>query len=186
MRVSVALILVGLIVVVGCSPEKKAMKSFRYGKYENVIDYYKGVVKKDPSNGRANYFIAESYRLSNRVKEAEPFYARAKGKGVNPDSVKLYYAKSLQANAKYNEARNVLEELESLTNDDKIKSRAQREIEGIDYLDKLAQKKSYYKIKNLEAINTPFTEYAPVYSNNELYFTSLMKDVSPLRPMARP
>ncbi len=58
------------------------------------------------------------------------------------------------------------------TNDEKIKSRAQREIDGIDYLDKLSQKKSYYKIKNLEAINTPFTEYAPVYSNNELYFTS--------------
>jgi peptidoglycan-associated lipoprotein len=172
MRVSVALILVGLIMVTGCSPEKKAMKSFRYGKYENVIDYYKGVIKKDPNNGRANYFLAESYRLSNRVKEAEPFYARAKGKGVNPDSVKLYHAKSLQANAKYTEARKVLEELETTTNDDKIKTRAQKEIDGIDYLDKLSQKKNYYKIKNLEAINTPFTEYAPVYSNNELYFTS--------------
>jgi peptidoglycan-associated lipoprotein len=172
MRVSVALILAGLIVVAGCSPEKKAMKSFRYGKYEKVIDYYKGTLKKDPNNGRANYFLAESYRLSNRIKESEPFYARAKGKGVNPDSVKLYYAKSLQANAKYAEARTVLDELESTTDNDKIKNRARREIDGIDYLDKLSQKKSYYKIKNLEAINTPFTEYAPVYSNNELYFTS--------------
>jgi peptidoglycan-associated lipoprotein len=172
MRVSVALILAGLIVVAGCSPEKKAMKSFRYGKYEKVIDYYKGTLKKDPNNGRANYFLAESYRLSNRIKESEPFYARAKGKGVNPDSVKLYYAKSLQANAKYAKARTVLDELESTTDNDKIKDRARREIDGIDYLDKLSQKKSYYKIKNLEAINTPFTEYAPVYSNNELYFTS--------------
>jgi outer membrane protein OmpA-like peptidoglycan-associated protein/tetratricopeptide (TPR) repeat protein len=172
MRVSVALVLSGLIVVAGCSPEKKAMKSFRWGKYEKVIDYYKGTLKKDPNNGKANYFLAESYRLSNRIKESEPFYARAKGKGVNPDSVKLYYAKSLQANAKYSESRAVLEELERTTNDEKIKSRAQREIDGIDYLDKLSQKKSYYKIKNLEAINTPFTEYAPVYSNNELYFTS--------------
>ncbi len=99
--------------VAGCSPEKKAMKSFRYGKYEKVIDYYKGTLKKDPNNGKANYFLAESYRLSNRIKESEPFYARAKGKGVNPDSVKLYYAKSLQANAKYNESRAVLEELET-------------------------------------------------------------------------
>lgn len=172
MRVSVALILAGLIVVAGCSPEKKVMKSFRYGKYEKVIDYYKGTLKKDPNNGKANYFLAESYRLSNRIKESEPFYARAKGKGVNPDSVKLYYAKSLQANAKYAEARTVLDELESTTDNDKMKDRARREIDGIDYLDKLSQKKSYYKIKNLEAINTPFTEYAPVYSNNELYFTS--------------
>jgi peptidoglycan-associated lipoprotein len=168
----VVLVLVGLIVLASCSPEKKAMKSFRLGKYESVIDYYKEVARKQPNNSRANYYIAESYRLSNRIKEAEPFYSKAGGKGVNPDSVKLYYAKSLQANAKYDEARNVLETLESDTDDEKMKDRARKELDGLNYLDKLAQKKSYYKIKNLEAINTPFTEYAPVYSNNELYFTS--------------
>lgn len=168
----VVLVFVGLIALASCSPEKKAMKSFRLGKYESVIDYYKEVARKQPNNSRANYYIAESYRLSNRIKEAEPFYSKAGGKGVNPDSVKLYYAKSLQANAKYDEARNVLETLESDTEDEKMKDRARKELDGLNYLDKLAQKKSYYKIKNLEALNTPFTEYAPVYSNNELYFTS--------------
>lgn len=168
----VVLVFVGLVIMAACSPEKKAMKSFRLGKYENVIDYYKGVAGKQPNNSKANYYIAESYRLSNRIKEAEPFYAKAGGKGVNADSVKLYYAKSLQANAKYEEARNVLETLDSDTKDEKMKDRARKELDGLNYLDKLAQKKSYYKIKNLEAINTPFTEYAPVYSNNELYFTS--------------
>ncbi len=168
----VVLVLIGLVVLASCSPEKKAMKSFRLGKYESVIDYYKEVARKQPNNSRANYYIAESYRLSNRIKEAEPFYSKAGGKGVNPDSVKLYYAKSLQANAKYDEARNVLEMLESDTDDEKMKDRARKELDGLNYLDKLTQKKNYYKIKNLEALNTPFTEYAPVYSNNELYFTS--------------
>lgn len=168
----VVLVIIGLMLLASCSPEKKAMKSFRLGKYESVIDYYKGVTRKQPGNTKANYYIAESYRLSNRIKEAEPFYAKAGGKGVNSDSVKLYYAKSLQANAKYEEARNVLETLESETKDEKMKDRVRKELDGLNYLDKLAQKKSYYKIKNLEAINTPFTEYAPVYSNNELYFTS--------------
>lgn len=172
MRVRVFLVLAIVMLIASCSPEKKIAKSFRYGKYEKVISYYKGVVKKDPNNGKANYYLAESYRLSNRIKESEPFYARAKGKGVNLDSVKLYYAKSLQATAKYDQAHAVLEDLESSTTDDKMKARAQKELDGLNYLDKLAQKKSYYKIKNLEAINTPFTEYAPVYSNNELYFTS--------------
>ena len=53
-----------------------------------------------------------------------------------------------------------------------MKDRAQNELDGLNYLDKVAEKQSYYKIKNLEAINTPFTEYNPVYSNNQLYFTS--------------
>jgi len=171
MSVRVVLILLGILLL-GCSPERKAMKSFRYGKYESVIDYYKGAIRKDPNNAKAYYYIAESYRLSNRIKEAETFYAKAGGKGISADSVKLYYAKSLQANAKYEEARTVLEDLESDTKNEEIKGRARQELDGINYLDKLAQKKSYYKIKNLEAINTPFTEYAPVYSNNELYFTS--------------
>jgi len=172
MKVRGVILLSVIILVAACSPEKKAMKSFRYGKYESVISYYKGVLRKQPDNGNANYYIAESYRLSNRIQEAEPFYAKAGGRGVNSDSVKLYYAKSLQANSKYDEARTVLESLESDTKDEKIKDRAQKEIEGLDYLTELSEKKSYYKVKNLEAINTPFTEYNPVYSNNELYFTS--------------
>jgi len=172
MRVRGVIVLGFLIVLAACSPEKKAMKSFRYGKYESVISYYKGVLRKQPGNGKANYIIAESYRLSNRIKEAEPFYAKAGGRGINDDSVKLFYAKSLQANSKYDEARTVLEALESSAENEKIKDRAKKEAAGISYLEKLAEKKSYYKIKNLEAINTPFTEYNPVYSNNELYFTS--------------
>ncbi len=172
MRVRGVIVLGILIVLAACSPEKKAMKSFRYGKYESVISYYKGVLRKQPGNGSANYYIAESYRLSNRIKEAEPFYAKAGGRGINADSVRLFYAKSLQANSKYDEARTVLESLESDAKDEKLKDRAQKEIDGLNYLEKLAEKKSYYKIKNLEAINTPFTEYNPVYSNNELYFTS--------------
>lgn len=171
MRVRVVLIFVAILML-ACSPERKAMKSFRYGKYESVISYYKGVLRKEPNNAKANYYIAESYRQSNRIKEAEPFYAKAGGKGISTDTIKLYYAKSLQANAKYDEARSVLETLESDTKNDEMKNRARKELDGINYLDKLAQKKSYYKIKNLETINTPFTEYAPVYSNNELYFTS--------------
>jgi peptidoglycan-associated lipoprotein len=164
--------LVAAVLLVTCSPEKKAMKSFRYGEYEKVIRYYKDVLRKQPGNGTANYYIAESYRLSNRIKESAPYYAKANGSGINPDSVKLYYAKSLQANAKYDEARNVLDNLLASARDEKIKDRAQKELSGLNYLDDLNGKKSYYRVRNLEAINTPFTEYAPVYSNGELYFAS--------------
>ena len=31
---------------------------------------------------------------------------------------------------------------------------------------------SYYKVKNLKAINTSFAEYSPAYSNGKLYFVS--------------
>jgi len=152
MRVKVvAAVTVGFLLG-ACSAEKKANKAFTLGKYETVISYYKDVIKKQPGNGVANYYVAESYRQSNRIQESEPYYAKAGGKGINPDSAKLYYAKALQANAKYTEAREVLQSLASNTKDEKLKDRAGKELAGIDYLDKLEQKKSFYKIKNLDSI----------------------------------
>ncbi|MEK6782816.1 MAG: OmpA family protein [Bacteroidota bacterium] len=161
-----------LVILFSCSPEKKVQKNFRQGKYQSVINYYQDALAKQPSNGRANYFVAESYRLSNRIKEAERFYEKAGGVSIDKDSVHLYYSQSLRANGKYEEARKQLEDLRANAEEEKMKDRASKELDGLDYLEKLAEKKSYYKIKNLEAINTPWSEYSPVYQNSELYFTS--------------
>jgi outer membrane protein OmpA-like peptidoglycan-associated protein len=155
-----------------CSIEKKANKAFILGKYQNSIDLYKKVVARNANNGKANYFIAESYRRSNRAKEAEAFYAKAGGKGIDNDSVQFYYAQSLKSNSKYGEARQQLEELIKRTDNAPLKDRAQAEMNGLAYLEKLNQKESYYRVKNLDLINTSSSEYSPVFLNNELYFTS--------------
>ncbi len=160
------------ITVASCSPEKKAQQAFKYAKYQKVISYYKGVLARQPNNPKANYFVAESYRLSNRIKDAEPFYAKAKGRGTKKDSVGLYYAKALQANGKYEEAKKELDNLAASTEDEKLKDRVGKELKGLDYLTNLTSKKDYYRVKNLDALNTPFAEYAPAYSNSELYFAS--------------
>lgn len=166
-------ILIAAAVVVSCSPEKKAQKAFKFAKYEKVISYYKGVLAKQPNNPKANYYVAESYRLSNRIKEAEPYYSKAKGRGSKKDSVGLFYAKALQANGKYDEAKRELEELASSASDNEsLKDRAQKELKGMDYLARLTEKKNYYRVKNLDALNTPFAEYGPAYSNSLLYFAS--------------
>lgn len=154
----------------GCSVEKKATKAFVRGEYQNAIDLFKKSKPKDQA--KANYFVAESYRLSNRIKEAEQYYAKAGGAGVDKDSVKFYYAQSLKANTKYNEARAQLESLIQQTSNTKLKDRAEAELNGLEYLNNLRNKTSYYRVKNLELLNTPASEYAPVYLNNELYFTS--------------
>ena len=157
--------------LIGCSAEKKANKAFRLGKYQNSIEQYKKLAGSS-NNGRANYYIAESYRLSNRIKEAEPYYAKAGGRTVDKDTLKFYYAQSLKANGKYAEAKSKLEELAQETTITGLKDRTRAELNGIDYLAKLGENPSYYKVKNLEMINTPSSEYSPVFLNNELYFTS--------------
>lgn len=155
-----------------CSPEKKALKNFRYGNYENVIAFYKGVLSSQPNNGKANYYIAESYRQSNRIKLAEPYYEKAGGPGISKDTVLLHLAKAQQANGKYAESRQTLETLVSTTTIEGLRDRANKELTGLKRLDELAQEKSYYRIKNLEGLNSNFSEYSPAYLNGELYFTS--------------
>jgi peptidoglycan-associated lipoprotein len=171
MRLRVLMVIAALFLM-SCGIEKKANKAFFLGKYQNSIDLYKKVVAKNPNNGKANFFIAESYRLSNRPKEAEAYYAKAGGKGIDGDSVKFFYAQSLKANGKYVEARNQLQELIKGSVNTALKDRAQAEINGLAYIEKLEEKQSYYRVKNLELINTPSAEYNPVFLNNELYFTS--------------
>lgn len=156
----------------GCSPENKAIKNFKFGNYENVIAYYKGVLGKDPNNGKANFYIAESYRQSNRIKLAEPFYDKAGGKGINQDTVQFFLAKAQQANGKYAEATATLEELQSSTEIEPLRDRAKKELNGMKSLQDINGQTSYYRIKNLEALNSNFSEYSPAYLNGELYFTS--------------
>lgn len=155
-----------------CSTEKKALKAFKLGKYQTSIDLYQKVLRGG-NNPRANYFIGESYRLSNRMKEAEPFYAKAgNARGIDKDSVQFYYAQSLKANGKYGEAKKVLEAIAKDPESEAFRNRIDSEIEALDYLTTLNEKPSYYKVKNLELINTNASEYSPVFLNNELYFTS--------------
>lgn len=166
------LLLMLVILLAACSVEKKANKAFQLGKYQTSIDLYKKLLEDNDNNGKANYFIAESYRLSNRIKDAESYYQKAGGRGLNNDSIKFYYAQALKANGKYNEARQQLEELSKSAEEDILKDRAGAELDGLLYLERIASKENYYRVRNLELVNTPNAEYAPVYLNNELYFTS--------------
>src|SRR5262245_39009656 len=155
-----------------CGGQKAITKAFKMGKYEKVINYYTDVLQKNPNDSRANYYIAESFRRSNRIKQSEPFYQKAVSPTGDEDSVKLYYAKALQANGKYNEAKAAFSDLEASTSSQPMKKRVGRELAGLQGLEKLNEKESFYRIKNLEALNTAFTEYGPSYLNGELYFTS--------------
>jgi peptidoglycan-associated lipoprotein len=166
------LLLILIVLLSSCSVEKKATKEFRRGNYQTAIGLYKKILNRNSNNAKANYFIAESYRLSNRLKEAGDFYQKAGGRGIDNDSVKFFYAQSLKANEKYSDAREQFEALSKETRNEKFKDRVEDELRSINYLEKLNGIKNYYKIKNLELLNTPAAEFAPAFLNNELYFTS--------------
>lgn len=160
------------VIWVSCSPEKKILKAFDNGQYQRVIDYYRTQLDKNPNNGKANFLIAESYRLSNRIREAEPFYRKASGKDIHPDTVKYFLAQSLRASGKYTDAITLLDQVAQASAGPALKDLARRQADGIRSLEAVSKKTSLYRVKNLEALNTPFAEYSPVYLNGNIYFTS--------------
>ncbi|WP_238354477.1 OmpA family protein [Fulvivirga marina] len=173
LKISIAFL---ALILLSCSAEKKASKTFDRGQFQSTIELYEGVLKKDPNNAEANFYIAESYRQSNRLQEAVPYYKKALDRGMKNDSIRLFYAFALKSNGDYDQAKKELDQHLKLVKDEEYQKRGQEEYDNLNNLQQVRAKKNYYRVKNLDDINTPAAEYAPVYNDGELYFTSSRGD----------
>ena len=170
MKITKVLILALIGFFVACSPLKKADKSYSLGEYNSAIEMYEKSV--DPNDPDANYNLAEAYRKSNRIGEAAPYYMASLKGGIDEESANYYYALSLKANQKFEEAEKALESYLDKGKDEATVKMAERELSNIKDLSSVKEKVNYFRVKNLEALNTGSAEYSPVYNNGFLYFTS--------------
>ena len=150
----------------------KLKKSFENGEYNQAINEYKDELEDDENSPTANYYIAESYRLSNRIYLAAPYYQKTIALGFNDEALELHYAKSLKANGQYTEAKSTLQSfLESGTNETLL-TRAEKELKNLEKLDSLQLVVKQIKVQNASAINTENAEYSPYFHDGHLYFSS--------------
>lgn len=119
-----------------------------------------------------NIMVGDAFRKSNRIVEAVPFYQQALKEGTSEEAVNLYVAQGLKVEQRYDDAKKVLDNYLPRARNLEVKKLAEKERENLNKIEKLNEEASYYRVKNLEEINTPQAEYSPVYSNNYLYFTS--------------
>lgn len=165
-----------LLIGASCSPGKMALKKgdkkYRRGEYNVAISFYEKAAEKNVATAKSNFFIAESYRLSNRIKHAEPYYRMALKDGYADECVHYYYALSLKANQKYDDALKVLNQYLQNASEKTYIVLANLEADNLRKINAILEKEDYFRVRNLEAINTPAAEYSPVYLNGELYFTS--------------
>ncbi|MEM9325928.1 MAG: OmpA family protein [Bacteroidota bacterium] len=146
-------------------------KSMTMGQYNTIINKYEAS-NPDKNKPELNVQIAEAFRRSNRIAESTPFYAAAIDQGVEDEMVNLHYAKSLKANQRYEDAEAVLRGYMQRASNDNVVSMAERELTHLNDVDDMSKKENYFRVKNLEALNSKNAEYSPVYRNNYLYFTS--------------
>ncbi len=157
------------------SGPKGADDSFELAEYDVAVVAYKKMLEDNPNDFRINYQIAESFRLSNRLKQATGFYETAFENGFIGDSASYYYAFSLKANEQYDEARETLNSLVDDTENVPLANLARKEIENLNEIQGMPSD-SYYEISTIGPINTAAAEYSPMVSKGEIYFTSNRDD----------
>ena len=169
---SILLLLGTLLLQVSCtSLQQKAQNQFSAGEYQMAINSFSRLLEKEPDNSEANFYIAESYRLSNRVEKAADYYEKVTEKDATFES-QYHKGKSLKGRGEYEAARAAFEAAKTLTMDDERIALAEKEINNIDAISSIEPIWPNHELENYELLNTSGIDYAPVLSENYLYFTS--------------
>ena len=152
-----------------CVTTKNAIKDFNNAEYFNAANKFEKTLKS--GDAKNNFLLAESLRKSNRLWQAEKFYRDAIKNGIDDDIAYYYLVLSLKANNNYEQADSLINNYLKKGEDESVISLLRKEAIYINNL-KNYPDTSYYRVKNLKAINTKFAEYSPSFSNEKLYFVS--------------
>lgn len=151
---------------------ERAQVSFDSKKYNTAANLYKKIypkVREEEKQNKILYMIAESYRRANNFKQAFDWYEKL----VNtkyPDPRILYsYGLLLKNFEKYDDAaRQFNDFLFENAND----ANAKREQASCAVAQEWKNNPAKFEIKNLTALNTPFSDYAPFYTSQKLVWAS--------------
>ena len=156
---------------------KKGVHYYDAGEYNLALAQFEKANKGDLDPKRVNYYLGESYRLSNRFAESAPYYQKAIDAGTIEPDVRFHYAYALKAQGRYPEALQQLQQYVDGKPSGKVfADKARREIETLKAIDIIASKKTPYEIKNMGGLNTAGAEFSPMARNGELIFTASRKD----------
>ncbi len=152
----------------------KGLSHFERGEYELAIQVLKPLAEKGFESSSTNFLIAESYRLSNRIKFSGPYYQRAKLAGNSEKLIPYYLAYAAKANGNYEEEKVQLKNFIATKPSKNLRLRAEIELEQLDKIVELAEKKSTIELENIEG-NTAGAEFAPRILDGDLILSSSKK-----------
>ena len=150
---------------------EKGDNQFLSGQYQYAISTFGQILQTDSTNLKANQTVAESYRLSNRIEKAEPYYRQVVEQEPTFNNY-FFLGQSLKAQQKNAEAKEAFEKAKGYTSDESLLARTQREIESIKLAEGIADYWPNHVLINFKELNTQGADYAPVLSEDFLYFTS--------------
>jgi len=161
-----------IILNFSCVTTKTALKDFNNAEYFDAANKFEKSLKD--GDAKNSFLLAESLRKSNRIWQAGDFYSNAINYGIKNEIAYYYLVLSLKANNKYDEADSVISNYLVNAKDQSVIKLINKESIYINNLRNYPDT-SYYRVKNLTAINTKYAEYSPSFSNDKLFFVSNRK-----------
>lgn len=150
---------------------EKADRYFNQNQFETAIKYYLLDVNSDSKKAKeyAMAKLADCYRITGEFEKAEEIYRKIlKRKKTVPENY-LNYALSLKSSAKYAEAKLQFEEYIKLKPDDLM---GPIYLQSCDSAQKWLDESIGKEVKNMESINTKFSDFGACLNNRQLFFSS--------------
>jgi outer membrane protein OmpA-like peptidoglycan-associated protein len=167
-----ALALFSMLLLGSCkSLFEKGNEQYLSGQYQYAIASFNQVLAKDSSNLSAQRLLAESYRLSNRIESSLPHYQRLAKEDPNFNT-HFFLGQSLKANQKWAEAKLAFEAAAASTSDERLQARVKQELTALPKVEAITDYFTNYQLVNYNELNSAGADYAPVISEDFLYFTS--------------
>ena len=148
---------------------KKGDKHFDRLEYVKAIDDYEKLVEKEKANTYVYRRLAQSYFNVYKTKKAERFYELVvkDEENAKPNDF-LQYAKTLQANGKYDAFQKAMKKFADLKPNDQ---RAQLFSKNPNYIDDLKDKDPKFESSKL-SINSTYSDFGAYEKGGKLYFVS--------------
>jgi peptidoglycan-associated lipoprotein len=170
-RIALFLVLVSILLGACTSMYQKGQNKFQSGEYQVAINTFSKILEKEPENKQANFYVAESYRLSNRIEESKAYYEKV---ATEEQTFDTYFrlGQSLKSQGEYDQATEAFEKAKGLTLDDKFLQLVNMELSNLKKIDEIQNYWEFVQVENYKLLNTPLAEYSPVVNQGFLYFTS--------------
>jgi peptidoglycan-associated lipoprotein len=164
-------------IVLSCGTKKGSMQAAREAlakkEYAVAGENYKAVYSKTKNKDEKNescFQTAECYYMANDMKNAEGWYKKTvKADPKNVDA-QLKLAESIKSQGRFSEAIIEYNNYKKLAPAD---TKVDSKIRGCELALKWKNEKTRYKVENVKAVNSKWSDFAPMfYKKDQLFFTS--------------
>lgn len=136
---------------------------------ENYKAVYSKTKNKDEKN-EACFQTAECYYMANDMKNAEGWYKKTVKADPKNVEAQLKLAETIKAQGRFSEAIIEYNNYKKLAPGD---TKVDNKIRGCELALKWKNEKTRYKVENVKAINSKWSDFAPMYyKKDQLFFTS--------------